>query len=527
MFAVPGWSIKAQDLKIEKNLTSNSSKKRKRSSKEEVVVDTTKITELWSQHIDGNKPKKSKSSISKQEKRKAKLDIAPADDNIKVGLSENPGESTGGHNGTIAVKDDPRSDKTEKENNRSKTAESKPSRTPATGDGKQSKKDKKPREKMMEGNKLAADQPASTHSNDLTTQKQSSTSAKLTPLQASMRQKLISSRFRHLNEVLYTTPSASSLELFKTNPGFYTEYHEGFRRQVETWPENPIDSFLRWIKERGSIGIRNYKDIRRKTSRKPPIQAQGSDEDIPHGPDSLPRDPRKGICTIADLGCGDGKLGLELTTSSLQKKLKLKVYSYDLASSAPHITIADIRSIPLEDSSVDITIFCLALMGTNWIEFVEEAYRILRWKGECWIAEVSSRFASSKSKRVEHSVGNRVKDKPKAKGKPNPSQQMVDAEPEDLGLATTTDDKPQHITDVSSFVAVMRRRGFVLHSEPHASNKMFVQLRFVKALSPRRGKCFQPERRDGKMKFIDEGDSDKISVEDEAKVLKPCVYKLR
>ncbi|RJE16810.1 rRNA processing protein Rrp8 [Aspergillus sclerotialis] len=33
-------------------------------------------------------------------------------------------------------------------------------------------------------------------------------------------------------------------------------------------------------------------------------------------------------------------------------------------------------------------------MGTNWVSFVEEAWRVLRGdgKGECWVSEVKSRF---------------------------------------------------------------------------------------------------------------------------------------
>ncbi|KAK2067581.1 hypothetical protein P8C59_001307 [Phyllachora maydis] len=61
----------------------------------------------------------------------------------------------------------------------------------------------------------------------------------LTPLQASMREKLMSARFRHLNETLYTKPSAESFALFCNSPEMFDEYHQGFRRQVGMWPENP------------------------------------------------------------------------------------------------------------------------------------------------------------------------------------------------------------------------------------------------------------------------------------------------
>src|SRR5204863_5798997 len=68
--------------------------------------------------------------------------------------------------------------------------------------------------------------------------------AKLTPLHASMREKLVSARFRSLNETLYTRPSAEAYKLFLEQPEMFREYHEGFRRQVEAWPENPVDSII-------------------------------------------------------------------------------------------------------------------------------------------------------------------------------------------------------------------------------------------------------------------------------------------
>ncbi|KAK1826020.1 methyltransferase-domain-containing protein [Podospora conica] len=61
---------------------------------------------------------------------------------------------------------------------------------------------------------------------------------------------------------------------------------------------------------------------------------------------------------------------------------------------SPLITRPDIANLPLADGSVGVAVFCLALVGTNWLCCIEEAYRVLRWKGELWIAEIKSRFAS-------------------------------------------------------------------------------------------------------------------------------------
>lgn len=348
---------------------------------------------------------------------------------------------------------------------------------------------------------------------------------KLTPLQASMRQKLISARFRHLNQTLYTTPSAHSLSLFSENPEMFHEYHEGFRRQVEVWPENPVDTYIEQIQKRGKVKAL-------------PRGQKASDAD-PSSTALLPLPRTEGTCYIADLGCGDAMLTQKLEKD--KKKLKVQVFSYDLQNPSPFVTKADIANLPLEDNSCDVAIFCLALMGTNWIDFIEEAYRILHWKGELWVAEIKSRFGrvSGKNKRVEHSVGNRKKPDKKTLKK------MEDAADDaDLLVEVDGHDDNSGETDVSAFVEVLRKRGFVLQNDNSVdlSNRMFVKMTFVKALTPMKGKCVPvPEgmdkmlgQRDSKWKpkpgkkFIEaEKKDDEIIVSSEASVLKPCVYKLR
>lgn len=383
---------------------------------------------------------------------------------------------------------------------------------------------------------------------------------KLTPLQASMRQKLISARFRHLNQTLYTSPSAQSLSLFAENPQMFNEYHEGFRKQVEVWPENPVDGYIHAIRERGKKRFESQKGRFRKEktcSQKPhnrPDEAQQQDES------SIPPLPRTdGLCTIADLGCGDAKLARTLAPDA--KKLHLRLLSYDLQSPHPLVTRADMAHVPLASGSVDVAVFCLALMGTNWIDFVEEAYRLLRWRGELWVAEIKSRFgrvrgrAAAGPKRVEHGVGMKMKKKMKKTTKSQPADDSDDDDDDvDADLLSEIDGADPaaaaarlHDTDTAAFVEVLRKRGFALKDGTGAvdrSNKMFVKMDFVKALSPSRGKGVpvarpRDEGRAGggqgqwrpKTRFVDRVE-DVVDREgegegDEARVLKPCVYKLR
>jgi len=302
----------------------------------------------------------------------------------------------------------------------------------------------------------------------------------LTPLQQKMRQKLSSARFRHINEILYTTPSDSSLSLFHEQPEMYQEYHMGFRRQVELWPENPVDVFIKQIQERGKV------KFERGHSKKWNSGAEGSS--FP-----LPRDKEEGWCTVADLGCGDAKIAATINHQKPRGKAQVKVLSYDLQASTPDVTVADIAHLPLETGSVDVAIFCLALMGTNFLEFVEEAHRILRGRGELWVAEIKSRFNRPGANEVEDDV--------------------------EMEERLKKEDGPY-----KPFVDALSKRGFALRGTVDAGNRMFVRMEFVKIQEKAQrgdgdGDSWKPKVK--KLKFVE---NDEVQ---EDQILKPCVYKLR
>lgn len=50
--------------------------------------------------------------------------------------------------------------------------------------------------------------------------------------------------------------------------------------------------------------------------------------------------------------------------------------------------------LPQKDGSVDCCVFCLALMGTNYIEFLIEAVRVLKIDGRLIVSEVLSRLVN-------------------------------------------------------------------------------------------------------------------------------------
>ncbi|KAJ1646554.1 25S rRNA (adenine645-N1)-methyltransferase [Coemansia asiatica] len=198
----------------------------------------------------------------------------------------------------------------------------------------------------------------------------------LSNLQRKMQQKLKGARFRWINETLYTTTGDKALEMVQGDPGIFEEYHQGFSSQVEKWPVNPVDIFIKQLQ-----------------ACKPLV--------------------------VADMGCGEAKL------AAVVGKVHT-VHSFDLVAYNSLITPCNIADVPLVDSSVDVAIFCLALMGTDFIKFIREANRILRTGGQLKIAEVVSR-----------------------------------------------------ISDVGVFVSELELQGFELKHED-CSNKMFIMLEFVK-----------------------------------------------
>ncbi|SCV03900.1 LAMI_0H11848g1_1 [Lachancea mirantina] len=200
----------------------------------------------------------------------------------------------------------------------------------------------------------------------------------LTALQKKMLAKLSGSRFRWINEQLYTISSDEALRLVKKQPEVFDEYHEGFRSQVQSWPENPVNVFVSEIERRS----------------KRPVNAPGG---LPGLSDS------KKI-VISDMGCGEAQLALDVSNffkrhnkkAKKHHQKKCEVHSFDLKKVNERITVADIKHVPLKDESCTVVVFCLALMGTNFLDFIEEAYRILAPRGELWIAEIKSRFADGK-----------------------------------------------------------------------------------------------------------------------------------
>merc|ERR1712107_250090 len=58
------------------------------------------------------------------------------------------------------------------------------------------------------------------------------------------RNKLTASRFRYLNEQLYTQPSNAAVKLFNSDSTLFSAYHQGYQHQAKQWPLDPLNVII-------------------------------------------------------------------------------------------------------------------------------------------------------------------------------------------------------------------------------------------------------------------------------------------
>ncbi|MBP9889542.1 MAG: methyltransferase domain-containing protein, partial [Leptospiraceae bacterium] len=141
--------------------------------------------------------------------------------------------------------------------------------------------------------------------------------------------------FSTLNRVWSTSNSKTTHTKLTENPEDWYYYHTLYRERRKEWSEIP------------------YVEIGKMITRKEMI--------------------------VADLGCGEDLLRKEIPNN--------KVLSFDHVAINKNVTPCDISHLPLKNESVDITVFSLSLMGANYKEYLQEAYRVLKAMGVLLIAE--------------------------------------------------------------------------------------------------------------------------------------------
>ena len=146
--------------------------------------------------------------------------------------------------------------------------------------------------------------------------------------------------FSTINRVWSTSNSKTTHTKLTENPEDWYYYHTLYRERRKEWSEIP------------------YAEIGKMITRKEMI--------------------------VADLGCGEDLLRKEIPHN--------KVLSFDHIAINKNVIACDISHLPLENESVDITVFSLSLMGANYKEYLQEAYRVLKAMGVLLIAEPISKW---------------------------------------------------------------------------------------------------------------------------------------
>jgi len=153
-----------------------------------------------------------------------------------------------------------------------------------------------------------------------------------------------------------TSTSEHMHNWFVNNPNEWKEYHKQREVSKSKWLEDPVDVLANEINQRNDSNI------------------------------------------IADMGCGLAKL------STLIKEPN-KVISIDHYSENPDVIQCDMKHTHIRDNETDITVFCLSLWGTNYLDYIKEAYRITAKRGFMYIVEPNDEFDFDKLNKDIKQIG--------------------------------------------------------------------------------------------------------------------------
>ena len=143
----------------------------------------------------------------------------------------------------------------------------------------------------------------------------------------------------NIHQKANTSTSKHMNEFFNSNPNKWREYHSIREENKKEWVEDPITVIAEKLN-------RNNHQV------------------------------------IADLGCGMNQLKTLVSSYS-------QWYSFDHYSDDNTVIKADISDLQeyLQDNSVDAAVFCMSLWGTNYMDYIKEAYRYLKSDGIMYVTE--------------------------------------------------------------------------------------------------------------------------------------------
>lgn len=148
--------------------------------------------------------------------------------------------------------------------------------------------------------------------------------------------------FSRVNNRWYAAASEATHARLAANPEEWAHYHTLYRELRQSWPVVPYKEEIRWLSQREGL-------------------------------------------VVGDFGCGEALIAAEVAE-------RHQVYSFDHVAVGPSVIACDITKVPLEDGVLDLAIFCLALMGSNFTDYIREAHRCLRIDARLHIWEPASYF---------------------------------------------------------------------------------------------------------------------------------------
>lgn len=146
-----------------------------------------------------------------------------------------------------------------------------------------------------------------------------------------------------MNEKGHHWSSDTIHEYITKDPSEFIKYHEDRIEVMKNWPEIPYEVIAKHIKNKKNI--------------------------------------------VADFGCGK---------NLMKECIENKVYGFDHYAVEESVIACNMKHIPVEDEFFDVAVFSLSLWGTkNDIDdYFKEAYRVLNFGGQLYIAEPSKKYTN-------------------------------------------------------------------------------------------------------------------------------------
>lgn len=88
---------------------------------------------------------------------------------------------------------------------------------------------------------------------------------------------------------------------------------------------------------------------------------------------------------VGDFGCGEAMLA-----ENLRDHCTFHIFDHVAVNDS--ISACDISDVPIDDGELDVAVFCLLLMGSNFTDYLKEAHHTLKLDGRLHIYEAISGF---------------------------------------------------------------------------------------------------------------------------------------